>query len=279
MRFSKMQALGNDFVVIDGVRQDVRLTSEQVRRICDRHLGAGCDQLLIVAPPEGPGYDFTYVIYNGDGSKAEQCGNGARCVAEFIAKKNLSGKKRIRLRTKAREIVTERHGGGIVSVDMGEPVFGAKASGFQERHPDLSQGAPGVWRAKALGGADIVPVSMGNPCAVLLMREAPSQTEFERIGREISAGPYFTEGANAVFTRVLDRRNIAVRVFERGAGETLSCGTGSSAAAAAAIRLGLTENKVTVHAALGELAVAWRKGSGVVLTGPAAFVYDGMISI
>lgn len=274
LKFSKMHGLGNDFMVIDGVRQTVSLNTETIRRLGDRHFGIGFDQLLLVEAPHQPENDFRYRIFNNDGGEVEQCGNGARCFAKFVSDQKLTNKQSIRVETAKGVIVPKYLGRNQAVVDMGAPRFQPAEIPF-------------VAEAEALiypldtpqGCCDISVVSMGNPHAVQLVDDvetAPVQT----LGDAIEHHPRFPERVNAGFMQVISREEIRLRVYERGAGETLACGTGACAAVVAGIRRGLLDNKVLVHTRGGELTIEWAgEGATVLMTGPAITVFQGEIEI
>jgi diaminopimelate epimerase len=270
LHFTKMHGLGNDFVVFDGVRQRVELSPEQVRRLADRRLGVGCDQVLVVEAPTLPDVDFRYRIFNRDGGEVEQCGNGARCFVNFVRDQGLTGKRSIRVETVSGIIVPEVADNGEVSVDMGVPRFRPEDIPF-----DSASDAPvqplevdGVMR-------EVTAVSMGNPHAVQVVADvdlAPVGIEGPRIERH----PRFPQRVNAGYMQVMDRANIRLRVWERGAGETLACGTGACAAVVAGIRRGLLDAVVRVVTRGGALKIEWRgPGQPVRMTGPAVTVFEG----
>ncbi len=274
MPFVKMHGLGNDFVVLDGVRQSVALTPPQLRRLADRHFGIGCDQILLVEPASQPGIDFRYRIFNADGGEVEQCGNGARCFVRFVHEQGLTAKREIRVETMGGVIGPRLEDDGTVTVDMGVPVFASAQIPFLAASEDLVQ---------TLRVADediaITAVGMGNPHAVQLVADV-DLAPVERQGPLIEAHPRFPQRVNAGFMQVLDRHTIRLRVFERGAGETLACGTGACAAAVAGIARGLLESPVRVATRGGDLAIAWNgHGTPVLMTGPAVTVFKGEIEL
>ncbi|MBS0320072.1 MAG: diaminopimelate epimerase [Proteobacteria bacterium] len=268
--FTKMQGLGNDFVVIDGITQSVALTPDLVRRIADRRFGIGCDQVLLVERPTRDDADFRYRIFNADGGEVEQCGNGARCFVEFVRARGLTTERDIRVETAGGIIVPHVQGDGEVSVDMGAPRFAADAVPF-------TGGSGGVTDVLDVDGTPVTVsvLSMGNPHAVQLVADvdaAPVRTQ----GPRIEAHARFPRRVNAGYMQVVDRANIRLRVWERGAGETLACGTGACAAVVAGIRRGVLDDVVRVHLPGGTLVVSWPgAGHPVTMTGPAAFVFDG----
>lgn len=274
MPFVKMHGLGNDFVVLDGVRQSVALTPPQLRRLADRHFGVGCDQILLVEPASQPGIDFRYRIFNADGGEVEQCGNGARCFVRFVHDQGLTAKREIRVETKGGVIGPRLEDDGTVTVDMGVPVFASAQIPFVAASEDLVQ-------TLRVAGEDIAitAVGMGNPHAVQVVADV-DLAPVERQGPLIEAHPRFPQRVNAGFMQVLDRHTIRLRVFERGAGETLACGTGACAAAVAGIARGLLESPVRVATRGGDLAIAWNgHGTPVLMTGPAVTVFKGEIEL
>ena len=274
MPFVKMHGLGNDFVVLDGVRQSVVLTAPQLRHLADRHFGIGCDQILLVEPASQPGIDFRYRIFNADGGEVEQCGNGARCFVRFVHEQGMTAKREIRVETKGGVIGPRLEDDGTVTVDMGVPVFASAQIPFVAATEDLVQ---------TLRVADedlaITAVGMGNPHAVQVVADV-DLAPVERQGPLIEAHPRFPQRVNAGFMHVLDRHTIRLRVFERGAGETLACGTGACAAAVAGIARGLLDSPVRVATRGGDLAIAWNgHGTPVLMTGPAVTVFKGEIEL
>jgi diaminopimelate epimerase len=269
LKFTKMQGLGNDFVVLDGVRQKVSLDATTVRALADRRFGIGCDQVLVVEAPQGDA-DFRYRIFNADGGEVEQCGNGARCFVVFVREHGLTDKREIRVETASGVIVPRLTDDGAVTVDMGVPRFDPRqipfigGSGAAEEALDVD-GMP----------VTVSALSMGNPHAVQRVSDvdsAPVATQ----GPRIEQHPRFPNRVNAGYMQVVDRDTIRLRVWERGAGETLSCGTGACAAVAAGIRLGLLDSPVRVITRGGELRIAWQgEGTPVMMTGPAKTVYEG----
>ncbi len=285
IRFTKMQGAGNDFVVLDETRQRLDLTPAQIRRLADRHFGVGADQVLSVRPSPAPGIDFEYVIHNADGGEVEQCGNGARCFARYVADKGLATGRRIRVQTLGGVIEPELGDDGRVTVDMGPPVFDLAAIPFDAA--GLAPRAEGGWQLwhLALGtqpDSPIVPLavlSMGNPHAVQLVADVDRAPVAEQ-GPRIEHHPRFPNRVNAGFMQVVDRGRIRLRVFERGAGETLACGTGACAAVVAGIRLGLLDARVDVETRGGLLTIAWAGGDApVFMTGPAVMVFEGEMEL
>ena len=274
LAFSKMHGLGNDFVMIDAVRQDIRLSADQVRWLADRHFGVGCDQLLVVEPARAPGVDFRYRIFNADGGEVEQCGNGARCFARFVFEQGLSDKREIRVETQKGIITPRLEDDGMVTVDMGVPVL------EPERIPFASTSAEVVQPLEVDGGSiEITAVSMGNPHAVQVVADVDTAPVAEQ-GPQIEHHPRFPARVNAGFLQVVDEHNVRLRVFERGAGETLACGTGACAAVVAGILRGLVASPVRVATRGGELTIAWGGvGTPVMMTGPAVTVFTGELTL
>ena len=272
--FSKMHGLGNDFVIIDGINQDLALNPEQVRLLSNRHLGIGCDQLLIVEPARNPAADFGYRIFNADGSEAEQCGNGARCFVEFVRRHGLTDKDAVVLETRAGLIHARIEDGKLVSVEMGVPRFEPDSIPFVADKPEIRY-------ALDLDGEsiEVTPASIGNPHAVLLVDDV-TKAPVARLGPLIEHHKRFPERANVGFMEILDRTQIRLRVFERGSGETLACGSGACAAVAAGRRLGLLDERVLVELPGGRLLIQWPgEGHPMVMTGPATHVFEGKIAL
>ena len=270
IRFSKMHGLGNDFVVIDGVRQSISLTPEQIRFIADRHFGIGCDQLLLVEKATRPDIDFRYRIFNADGGEVEQCGNGARCFVRFVHEQGLTDKREIRVETMKGLISPRLEPDGNVTVDMGVPVLDPARIPFDSASADVVQ-------PLNVGGerVDITAVSMGNPHAVQVVADVDTAPVVSQ-GALIETNPRFPQRVNAGFMQVVDRRRIRLRVFERGVGETLACGTGACAAVVAGILRGVLDSPVCVETRGGELTIDWSgEGASVRMTGPAVTVFTG----
>ncbi len=274
IRFTKMHGLGNDFVVLDAINQAFVPTPAQARWLADRHFGVGCDQLLVVERPTTPGVDFRYRIFNADGGEVEQCGNGARCFVRFVHEQGLTDKREIRVETKCGLIVPKLEADGQVTVDMGAPRFAPAEIPFDS-------GSEAIVQPLEVDGRsiDISVVSMGNPHAVQVVADvdaAPVATS----GPLIEAHPRFPRRVNAGFMQVVDRHAIRLRVYERGAGETLACGTGACAAVVAGIRRGLLDSPVRVTTRGGDLSIAWAGGDAAVLmTGPATTVFSAEIEL
>ena len=274
LKFTKMQGLGNDFVVLDGVRSTLDVTPALARRLADRHFGIGCDQILIVEPSEARDVDFRYRIFNADGGEVSQCGNGARCFARFVRDKKLTDKDEIRVETRSGVIAPKLEASGEVTVDMGPPVFEPARIPFASDSDALVQALDVNGNAR-----DITALSMGNPHAVQVVADvesAPVLTE----GPLIENHPRFPERVNAGYAEVVDRHRLKLRVWERGAGETLACGTGACAAAVACIRRGLVDSPVRVSTHGGDLTIRWDgEDNPVLMTGPAVAVFDGEIDL
>ncbi|MDD5180117.1 MAG: diaminopimelate epimerase [Gallionellaceae bacterium] len=274
MKFTKMHGAGNDFVVLDGVRQTLRLAPEQMRFLADRHFGVGCDQILLVETTQHPDADFRYRIFNADGGEVEQCGNGARCFVRFVHDQGLTHKREIVVETRSGLISPRLEEDGRVTVNMGAPVFEAARIPF-----DTDSDA--VVQPLQVDGetVQITALSMGNPHAVQVVESvefAPVSTQ----GALIEHHPRFPKRVNAGFMQVVDRGHIRLRVYERGTGETLSCGTGACAAVVAGIRRGLLDGHVQVATKGGALNIAWAGNSApVLMTGPAITVFEGEINI
>jgi diaminopimelate epimerase len=275
IKFSKMHGLGNDFVVIDGMRQYVDFTPEQIRALGDRHTGIGFDQLLLVEPPEAPGADFRYRIFNADGGEVEQCGNGARCFVRFVHDQKLTDKHAIVVETKRGIIHPRLESDGLVTVDMGEPRFMPAEIPF-ESETDAAEQPLQLPDGTTL---TIGAVSMGNPHAVTIVADVDTAPVAEQ-GPQLENHVRFPQRVNAGFMQIVDRHNIRLRVYERGAGETLACGTGACAAVVSGIRRGLLDSPVRVQTRGGDLSIAWNgMGQPVIMTGPAVTVFTGEIDV
>ncbi len=313
--FTKMQGAGNDFVVLDETRARLGLTAAHYRFLGDRHFGVGADQILTVRPSPGDGIDFEYVIHNADGAEVEQCGNGARCFARFVRDAGLTSKDQLRVKTQKGIIEPHLTADGRVTVNMGEPVFALEQIPFD---PSGLQFVPqGSWGTWVLGGGAakhsapcpppavrapplptqnalpphlssvgvpaealavlLVPVSMGNPHAVILVDDVDS-TPVQTFGPQVQQSGHFPQGVNVGFLQVIDRGHVRLRVYERGVGETLACGSGACAAVVAGIRLGLLDATADVQTRGGLLTIAWAGvGAPVMMTGPATTVFHGEI--
>jgi diaminopimelate epimerase len=274
LKFTKMQGAGNDFVVLDGTRQPIALSPAMLRHIADRHFGVGADQILVVERARNPGVDFGYRIFNADGGEVEQCGNGARCFVRFVRDRGLTDKDEIRVETVAGIIAPKLEPDGRVTVDMGAPIFDAA------RIPFLTDSDALVQPLEVDGTVvEITALSMGNPHAVQVVASV-DRAPVAELGPRIERHPRFPRRVNAGFMEIVDRARIRLRVYERGAGETLACGTGACAAVVAGIRRGLLDSPVTVATRGGELTIAWRGADNpVYMTGPAETVFEGEIEI
>ena len=274
LKFLKMHGLGNDFVVLDGVRQPLALSPEQLRLLADRHFGVGCDQILLVEKATRADVDFRYRIFNSDGGEVEQCGNGARCFVRFVHDQGLTDQREIRVETMSGVISPRLEDDGNVTVNMGEPQFDPARIPFQSDSDALLQ-------TLQVGADDvaITAVSMGNPHAVQVVADVDG-APVARQGPLIESHPRFPQRVNAGFMQILNRQAIRLRVYERGAGETLACGTGACAAVAAGIARGLLDSPVRVATRGGELSIAWGgQGTPVLMSGPAVTVFSGEIEL
>ncbi|UVW28986.1 diaminopimelate epimerase [Massilia sp. H6] len=281
LKFTKMHGAGNDFIVVDAIHQQVSLSTEQWRRLADRRFGIGADQILVVERPSGNGCDFRYRIFNSDGGEVEQCGNGARAFARFVSDKGLSSERSIRVETMKGIIAPRLEDDGSVTVDMGAPLLEPAAVPFDSAGlGGWAEGEDTTWPLPVNGKTVFVSVvSMGNPHAVQVVADVDS-APVEQTGPAIEAHPRFPQRVNAGYMQVVDRHHIRLRVYERGAGETLACGTGACAAVVAGIRRGLLDSPVQVSARGGELGVAWAgDGQPVYLSGPAVTVFEGEVDI
>jgi len=278
IRFTKMHGLGNDFVVLDAINQNFVPTPAQARFLADRHFGIGCDQILVVERSATPGVDFRYRIFNADGGEVEQCGNGARCFVRFVHEQGLTDKREIRVETQAGLITLRLEPDGEVTVNMGAPRFLPAEIPFDSD-------TDAVVQPLDVGGAqiDISVVSMGNPHAVQVVADVAA-APVAQLGPQIESHPRFPRRVNAGFMEVVDRHAIRLRVFERGTGETLACGTGACAAVVAGIRRGLLDSPVRVTTRGGDLSIAWNgktgsDGNAVMMTGPASTVFSAEIQL
>ena len=285
LHFTKMHGAGNDFIVIDAINQDIAFTPAQWQRLADRRFGIGADQILVVEKPRLPGCDFRYRIYNNDGGEVEQCGNGARAFVKFVSEKGLSDKASIRVETMAGVISPRLELDGSITVDMGAPVLEPELVPFDAAGlRGVAQGTDLLWPLDlALPGQSasvlVSVVSMGNPHAVQVVDDVEAQ-DLETSGPLIEHHPRFPRRVNAGYLQIVDRHHVKLRVYERGAGETLACGTGACAAAVAGIRRGLLDSPVRVSARGGELSIAWQgPGHPVLMTGPAVTVFEGTIEL
>ena len=274
LKFTKMHGAGNDFVVLDGVNQTLGLTPEHYRALADRHFGVGCDQILLVQPAARPDCDFRYRIFNADGGEVQQCGNGARCFARYVYDQGLTPKREIRVETASGIIAPKLEDDGRVTVDMGPPRFEPAESPF------LAPARALTYALEVAGQAlEISALSMGNPHAVYLVDEVTT-APVEQFGPLIERHPRFPERVNVGFMQIVSRERIRLRVFERGSGETLACGTGACAAVVAGITRGRLGDRVAVDTRGGELLIGWAGGEhAVFLNGPADTVFQGEMDI
>jgi diaminopimelate epimerase len=269
-----MHGAGNDFVMFDGVRQDIQLTPENLRLLADRHFGVGCDQILIVEKAQTKEADFRYRIFNSDGGEVEQCGNGARCFMRFVHDQKLTAKREILVETRSGLIRPRLEQDGRITVDMGPPIFDPALVPFEGGNDATSE-------PLEAGGEmlDVSVLSMGNPHAVQIVADV-EHAPVKKLGPLIEQHPRFPKRANAGFMQIMDRHSLRLRVYERGAGETLSCGTGACAAVVAGIRRNLLDSPVNVATRGGVLSVSWDgDGQPVQMTGPAITVFTGEINI
>lgn len=271
MVFSKMHGLGNDFVVIDGITQNVYLSSEQVKKWADRHRGIGFDQLLLIEPPYSPDIDFHYRIFNANGQEVSQCGNGARCLARFVHLKGLTNKKTIKVSTIKGKMTLTVNDDDTISVNMGKPEFTPKMIPFKAQKEEKTY----LLRTNDKTFFCSI-VSMGNPHCVIIVDDV-EKTNVTEIGALIGQHERFPEGVNVGFMEVVSRDLIRLRVHERGAGETLACGSGACAAVAIGIKQGILNHNVHVELRGGTLKIAWNGEHNVLMTGDAAHVFDGFI--
>ena len=285
IRFTKMQGAGNDFVVLDETRGRLGLSTAQYRWLADRHFGVGADQILSVRPAPSAGLDFEYVIHNADGGEVEHCGNGARCFVRYVHEKGLSARNPLRVKVQQGELELRMNADGRVTVDMGPPVFEPPrvpfdASGLQPQ----AMGGFERWPLMLADGAqaDVAVLSMGNPHAVMLVDDVDT-APVAVLGPQIERHARFPRRVNAGFLQVLSRSSVRLRVYERGAGETLACGTGACAAVVAGIRLGLLDERVDVQTHGGVLTIEWHDTPDhqrpVLMTGPATTVFEGEIDV
>lgn len=274
LKFSKMHGLGNDFVVLDGVRQQVLLSPEQLRFLADRNFGVGCDQILLVEKPSQPGVDFRYRIFNADGGEVEQCGNGARCFVRFVHDTGLTDKREIRVETQMGIISPRLESDGLVTVDMGVPRF------LPNQIPFVHDEDVVIYSLDVADETlEISVVSMGNPHAVQVVESVDTAAVSDH-GPLIENHERFPQRVNAGFMQIVDRHAIKLRVYERGSGETLACGTGACAAVVTGIRRGLLDSPVRVTTRGGDLNIAWAgTDQPVLMTGPAVTVFSGEIEL
>jgi diaminopimelate epimerase len=281
LKFTKMHGAGNDFVVIDGISQHIDFTPVQWQRLADRRFGVGADQMLVVEKPRSGGVDFRYRIYNADGGEVEQCGNGARAFVRFVTDKHLTEKRAIKVETMSGVIEPKLEADGCITVGMGAPILDPERVPFDAKGlQGKAEGKDTLWPLEINGKTIwMSAVSMGNPHSVQVVDDvqtAPVQID----GPVIEHHPRFPNRVNAGFMQIVDRHQINLRVFERGAGETLACGTGACAAVVAGIRRGMLDSPVKVNTRGGELTITWGGDAApVMLTGPAVSVFEGEIEI
>jgi diaminopimelate epimerase len=297
IEFTKMHGAGNDFVVLDETRGRLNLSAAQYRFLGDRHFGVGADQILTVRPAPDDSVDFEYVIHNGDGGEVEQCGNGSRCFVRYVRERGLTDKTSIRVKTLNSTLVLTEQSDGRVTVNMGAPVFELAdvpfdasqatlktANSWQKWHlAQVNNAQAAINSVAIIMSEDVAVLSMGNPHAVQIVQDVDT-AGVHSIGPWVEVHPAFVRRVNAGFMQVVSRTQVRLRVYERGAGETLACGTGACAAVVAGIRLGLLDEQVDVHARGGILTVQWAGLSlglhaPVMMTGPATTVYQGTIDV
>ena len=287
IKFTKMHGLGNDFVVIDAINQHINLTTEQIRFMSNRHFGIGFDQLLLVEAPDVDGVDFKYRIFNADGSEVAQCGNGARCFARFVHEKQLSDKNELRVNTHAGQLVLQLQDHNMVTVNMGIPkhkpdeipLLAGQEAKFYSVHIATDRRHRMNNHNTQLSQRAFGAVSMGNPHAVLHVHDVKT-AQVENIGSQLESHVIFPERANIGFMQVMSPQHIKLRVYERGAGETLACGSGACAAVVIGIEQNLLSHDVLVELPGGNLQIQWQgRGQPVYMTGPASTVYDGCIEL
>jgi diaminopimelate epimerase len=279
LNFTKMQGAGNDFVVVDSVSQPISLTSAQIKKIADRNFGVGCDQLLIVEKTTTPNVDFRYRIFNADGGEVEQCGNGARCFVRFVVEKGLTAKHEIKVETACGLITLTLRNDNLVTVNMGAPIFEPAKIPFIAKAQQKTYLLPLHKQT-----IDVCAISMGNPHAVILVDDVETANVAE-LGPQIESHASFPQRVNAGFMQIVNPHEIKLRVYERGAGETLSCGTGACAAVVSGIQLGVLQTPVLVHTRGGKLNIEWAGidlnniSQAVMMTGAAEIVFEGSINI
>lgn len=274
IEFTKMHGLGNDFVVIDAIRQQIAFTADQIHFLADRHFGIGCDQVLLVEPAVSGNADFRYRIFNADGGEVTQCGNGARCFARFVREHGLSDKEQIRVDTGSGQLLLRFHDDGMITVNMGIPRHKPAQIPLQAEQESKFYTVSVADTEKAFGA-----VSMGNPHAVLQVHDIRT-APVDELGPILERHPFFPERTNVGFMQVIDRRHIQLRVYERGAGETLACGSGACAAVVVGIEQNLLDQRVTVTLPGGALSIEWQgRGHPVYMTGPTVTVFEGTITL
>ena len=295
IQFTKMQGAGNDFVVLDETQGKFGLTAVQYKFLGDRHFGVGADQILSVRAAPSPEFDFEYVIHNNDGGEVEHCGNGARCFVRYVRSKGLTDKRSIRVKTVNNALTLTEGEDGRITVDMGAPFFELSDVPFDAHHATAQ--TSNLWQKWQLAGINtahsaidlisnhrtVAVLSMGNPHAVQVVQDVDTAPVHE-VGAWMQSHPAFPRRVNAAFMQIVNRSEIKLRVYERGAGETLACGTGACAAVVAGIRLGLLDAQVDVHTHGGLLTIGWKMAeqglqAPVMLTGPAVTVFEGVVDI
>ena len=295
IQFTKMQGAGNDFVVLDETQGKFGLTAVQYKFLGDRHFGVGADQILSVRAAPSPEFDFEYVIHNNDGGEVEHCGNGARCFVRYVRSKGLTNKRSIRVKTVNNALTLTEGEDGRITVDMGAPFFELSDVPFDTHHATAQ--TSNLWQKWQLAGINtaqsaidlisnhrtVAVLSMGNPHAVQVVQDVDTAPVHE-VGAWMQSHPAFPRRVNAAFMQIVNRSEIKLRVYERGAGETLACGTGACAAVVAGIRLGLLDAQVDVHTHGGLLTIGWKMAeqglqAPVMLTGPAVTVFEGVVDI
>lgn len=271
LQFSKMHGLGNDFVVVDNVTQNLYVNPDQIRQWANRHTGIGFDQLLLVEPPYDPDLDFHYRIFNADGSEVAQCGNGARCFAKFVRLKGLTNKNHLKVSTKSGKLVLHMEKDGQVTVEMGSPQFEPASVPFKAQKVEQTY----VLRA---GDETVLcgVMGLGNPHCVIIVDDVET-APVERLGRIIGQHERFPEGVNVGFMQLINRDHVKLRVYERGVGETQACGSGACAAAVIGMQQQKLNGQVTVDLPGGSLIVRWHQGQPVKMTGPAELIFDGQM--
>ena len=274
LEFTKMHGLGNDFMVVDLISQRAYLDTMTIRRLADRNFGIGFDQLLIVEAPEHPNVDFKYRIFNADGSEVEQCGNGVRCFARFVHERKLTTKTKIKVQTKAGIVEPELGQNGWVRVNMGYPKF------LPQEIPFIAEEPENLYDIDLANDEKLTidVVSMGNPHAVTVVPNVLT-ADVAKIGPQVESHERFPQRVNAGFMQIIDEKHARLRVFERGVGETLACGTGACAAAVSGMRRGLLASSVEIELAGGKLLIEWKEGDVVWMTGPTATVFEGRLDL
>ncbi|MCL6245046.1 MULTISPECIES: diaminopimelate epimerase [Acinetobacter] len=274
LEFTKMHGLGNDFMVVDLISQRAYLDTMTIQRLADRHFGIGFDQLLIVEPPDLPNVDFKYRIFNADGSEVEQCGNGVRCFARFVHERKLTSKTKIKVQTKSGIVEPELGANGWVRVNMGYPRF------LPDEIPFIAEEPENLYDIALANNEQLTidVVSMGNPHAVTIVPDVIT-ADVAKIGPQVESHERFPQRVNAGFMQIVDEKHARLRVFERGVGETMACGTGACAAAVSGMRRGLLANSVEIELAGGKLQIEWQEGGVVWMTGPTATVYEGRLDL